>query len=74
VEGDVGNQVQEKYADLEDRHPGVDHAFRKKSIPLFSFPQRLERNAVVERLERAAVLYSARIWDVAPSTKKAQKI
>ena len=23
VESDVGNQVQEKYADLEDRHPGV---------------------------------------------------
>jgi hypothetical protein len=23
VEGDAGNQVQEKYADLEDRHPGV---------------------------------------------------
>jgi hypothetical protein len=23
VERDVGNQVQEKYADLEDRHPGV---------------------------------------------------
>src|SRR5580765_6262394 len=56
VEGDVGNQVQEKYADLEDRHPGVDHAFRKKSIPLFSFPQRLERNAVVERLERASIV------------------
>ena len=23
VEGDVGNQVEEKDADLEDRHPGV---------------------------------------------------